>query len=537
MTQPSGKNKKQYLAVIGVLSVVFVLLSLGVHLAHSVYDGRIFFDHDWYFTETFHDFLNAPPHGFGKFADWLRIDLPGGTYYPLINLGLGLISSIKPINLFMYRSFNLLFLALLMFGAYRLGALLADRRAGLLCAVALAALPVIDDASRSFNPHFHAAAFMLLACAFTVRVMQKPELRLAYPAIGVLCGLAVMTHPISLMQSSLVFGFLFLLAVSRKNLRGNALRFVTALACFLLVAQPFLRALPGYSREKSLFLLNPATSAPLLAAMAKDWLIDISFGFFGPWFLFVFGLFLVVGLHHVFAAKDRRLDDLFLMISLLFNASLSLVTRFSGGFTNDFLLFACLAAVLLPAIAWRELQRLPRWRKFVPLMILLLFMAASMQKSAALTTYPSGDSLEYRARFLPSRGRLVSEPGWLLRTMDELRRRPPVKNVRVRLNPRTEPPMSEDELDGLSRRTRQHVLAVKQFLGWNKKIKPSGAVLLTLETKDTPWTAREAAQWLREQLGEDPAAYAQAVWFAKNGDMLTFGLDQHYLLELMRWTR
>ncbi|HPQ69470.1 MAG TPA: hypothetical protein PKW95_10085 [bacterium] len=50
------------------------------------------------------------------------------------------------------------------------------------------------------------------------------------------------------------------------------------------------------------------------------------------------------------------------------------------------------------------------------------------------------------------------------------------------------------------------------------------------------WTAREAAQRLREQLGEDPAAYARAVWFAKNGDMPTFGRARHYLLELMRWT-
>lgn len=537
MTQPTGKNKKKHSAVIGVLFVVFVLLSLGVHLTHTIYEGRIFYDHDWYFTETFHDYLNVPPHKLSTFADWLRIDLPGGTYYPLINLGLGLISLIKPMNLFIYRSFNLLFLALLMLAAYSLGALLADRRAGLLCAVALAALPVIDEAGRSFNPHFHAAALMLLAYAYVVRVMQKPELRLAYPAIGVLCGLAVMTHPVSLMQSSLVFGFLLFLAISRKNLRGDALRFASALVCFLLVARPFLRALPGYSGEKSLFLLNPATSAPLLAAITKDWLIDIASGFFGPWFLAVFGLLLAVGLYHVFATKDRRLDDLFLVLSLLFNVSLSLVVRVSGGFTNDLLFFACLAAVLLPAIAWRELQRLPRWRKFVPLMILLLFTAATMQKSAALATYPSGDSTEYRSRYQPSRSRLVSEPSWLLRTMSELRRRPPVKHVNVNLNLRTDPPLSEENLEGLGGRTRQHVQAVNQFIGWNKEIKPSGMVLLTLETKDTPWMAHEAAQWLREQLGEDPADYADVVWFVKNGDMLTFGLDQHNLIELMRWSR
>jgi len=537
MTPSSGNNKKQYLAVIGALGAVYFLLCLGVHLTHTVYEGRIFYDHDWYFTETFHLNLNAQPQGFVQFGEWLRFDLPGGSYYPLINLAMGVIALFKPLNLFMYRSFNLLFLALLAFAAYRLGALLADRRAGMLCAVALAALPVIDDASRAFNPHFHAAAFLLLAYVFMVRVIQKPELRLAYPAIGVLCGLAVMTHPISLMQSALLFGFLFLLTIFRKNIAGNAIRFAIALACFLLIAQPFLRTLPRYSEEKSLFLLHPADSVPLLAEKTKEWLLDISTGFFGPWFLSLFGLFLVVVVYHIFAAKDRRLDDLYLLLSMVFNASLSFAIRLSGGFTNDILFFACLTAVLLPAIAWREWQRQPLWRKFVPLMILSVFLAATMQKSAALATYPSVNSMDFRARYQPTRSRLLSEADWLRRTMNELSRRPPVKNVKVVYGSRTVPPRSEQELEVVGNRAQRYVQAGKQLNGWHKKNRPSGTVLLTLETKNTPWTAREAAQWLRGQLGEDPAGYADVVWFVKNGDLLTFGLDQHYLVELIRRPR
>lgn len=537
MTQPARAKKTKYTGVIGMLLAVVVLLILFVHGTHAVYEGRVFYDHDLHFLGPFHYLYNVPPLSFERLVDGLFPNNPGGFYYPLVNALLGLTALVVPVNLLVYRCFNLIFLALLMGAAYRMGSLLADRRAGLLCAVTIAVLPVIDDASRSFNSHFHAAALILLAHAYLIRLFHKPQSFAPYPLIGVLCGLAVLAHPISLLQSALPLGFLLIWTLTRKDMTRKALRLGAALVGFVIVAYSFLLALPQYVSDKAYFLFEPANDPHLLAAVINDWLTDISFGFFGPWYLLLFAGLLAVSVYHFVATDDRRFDDLFLAVALLFNALLSLLIRLSGGFTNDILLFACLTAVLLPAIAWREFSRLPNWRPIIPLIILAVFLAAVVQKSAALSAYPSSNSEEFRSTLPPMRSHLVIEPDWLRQMMREMERPPLPKKIILQTATREGQTDQESENESAKQRINPLVQAAKLFNVRPAAPQPGeirGRANLALHTKNTPWTAREAAHWLRERLGHDPAGYAGASWFVKNGDLVTFGLDQPHVLVLIR---
>ncbi|HPM76193.1 MAG TPA: glycosyltransferase family 39 protein [bacterium] len=527
---PSSREESSiYSSVIGILLAVVILLNIGVHLIHAVYDGRIIFDHDFFFIGSFHDMFNPPQRGIGPMTNWLFQTYPKSTNYPLVIFLLGLTASIAPLKLFMYRIFNLIFIALLMGAAYRAGSLLSDRRGGLLCAALISALAAIDETSRTFNVHFHAAVLMLFVHASIIQLINQPKRFTPYLLTGVFCGLAVLTHPISFLQSMPVFGFLFLWMFTQKRSFGVILRLAAALGAFALISYTFLTNLFGYGDEKGGYLFHPTENPALIIHLSKQWLNYFTMNLYGMWLWPLFAGLLVIFIYHVVKTMDHRYDDLFLVVSLLCNALLSYVIFICGGNIVDVLLLPCLAAVLFPAIAWREFNRTHAGRLALPLLIMAVFLAVIAQKSAAISVCPHDA--------ICSRRHLVIQADWQLELMRKMNQAslPPNLDLEIKRNfVNVTPPPDEEKIN------RDYLLFIKtgmQLAGREIVAQPSSAttrVNLELNLKQTPWTAREAAAQLRAGLGTDPAKYDEAYWYVGNGEVVHPNTEYPYLLMLMR---
>lgn len=521
-----------------VLFGCVLFLAVAAHLAHSVYDGRIILDHDQIFLDLFHNIHIAEP---SEGSVWKQLALGWGSsfayFYLLIS---SLLTSLHAlgvtVDLLTYRLVNLAFYALLLFGGYRLGSLLAGRRVGLLAAAAIAALPVIDNFSRSYTIHFHLTALMLMAQVEMIRLLRDRHATTPYPLLGVWCGLATLVHPIGLMQSAPIFLFLAIhLVVQRKTVSRKLLKFALALLPLLPLTAPVLRKLTHYSASRVHFLSVSAFSFQSLTRNFIEWLHEISLIFFGPAYLALFGALAGVGVYHLARARSRHPADLYLAAILAVYTAMALLVRLNAGFTADFMIIHALLICLTLALAWREWSGRPGAKVFLPALAAAVVLLGGAYKAGRVDVFPADQYVAPRQEFVYHQ-KIVVEPDWIFSIEHAFARAGlpvavPVGFYRERLDPTSSRP-NEIATTYLMQTGLQLLGRHAVLVGQDEPAR----VRLELYQLDRPYTARETARLLTERVGRQPGDFAAVQWFVKNGMYQTYGLNTENALFVLRFT-
>ncbi len=400
-----------------VLCGALLLLAVGVHLAHSVYDGRIILDHDQIFLDLFHNIHIAGPDAGTPWRQLVSAWETSFAYFYLLvsSLLAGLYALGVTVDLTLYRLFNLAFYALLLGGAWRLGTLLAnDRRVGLLSAAAVCCLPVIDNFSRSYTIHFHLTALMLMALVEMVSLLRDRRTMRAYPLLGVWCGLATLVHPIGLMQSAPLY---FLLALHllrhRKNVDGIVLKFAAAVAPAAILAAPVLHKLADYSGSRAHFLSAEALVSAGLAQNFYEWLRESTITFFGPGYLALFALVGAIAAAHLIRSRPRKPAEMHLTAIVAVYGAMICLVRLNAGFTADFMIIHAVAVCLSLAVAWRALAARAKARYWLAALTVAVFLLGGLDKAARVDAYPADRYVAPRIEFIYHQ-KMVVAPDWIM---------------------------------------------------------------------------------------------------------------------------
>lgn len=228
-------------------------LTLFVYLVHQLYDGRIFTDHDLYYSADyfFHStqLSNQAEHVSDfpqRIIDFWRSSKLAGR---LPNTLLYMVNLVWPVNLGMFRFFNLPFFLMLIVGAYYLGKAVADKQAGLLCAVLAATLPIFDATSRTYLPHFHVLVFLLWSQVFVLKIFKHNHEWRNYLLLGFCSGAAVLCHPIGLLQTAPIFLFLLIFLLWKKE-KIPLLKWGAAISLMLIMNISTWCVMANYAEEK-----------------------------------------------------------------------------------------------------------------------------------------------------------------------------------------------------------------------------------------------------------------------------------------------
>jgi hypothetical protein len=179
------------------------------------------------------DFVYQYPAGLhhaGLAALWQEMRSTGEQWPPLVHVVLGTLAALINPSLPAVRLYNLVFLAVLIVGAYRLGSRAAGPRAGLLAATLCSFLPALYGLSRQVGLDFPAAAMVVLGVDALVATEGFRRRRAALVA-GVVIALAVLTRGQCLF---FLVGVGLLELVRGRRQPGAAL--VNAALCLAIVA-------------------------------------------------------------------------------------------------------------------------------------------------------------------------------------------------------------------------------------------------------------------------------------------------------------
>ncbi|HPQ69471.1 MAG TPA: hypothetical protein PKW95_10090 [bacterium] len=521
-----------------VLCGALLLLAVGVHLAHSVYDGRIILDHDQIFLDLFHNIHIAGPDAG---TPWRQLVFAWETsfayFYLLISsLLAGLHALGVTVDLTLYRLFNPAFYALLLIGAWRLGTLLADdRRVGLLSAAAVCCLPVIDNFSRSYTIHFHLTALMLMALVEMVRLLRDRHTFSAYPLLGMWCGLATLVHPIGLMQSAPIY---FLLALhllrERKSVGRGALKFAAAVAPAAILAVPVLHKLTDYSGSRAHFLSAEALASAGLAQNFYEWLRESTITFFGPGYLALFAVLGTIAVAHLIRSRPRKPAEMYLAAIVAAYGAMICLVRLNAGFTADFMIIHAAAVCLSLAVAWRALAARAKARYWLGALTVAVFLLGGLDKAARVDAYPADRYVAPRIEFIYHR-KMVVEPDWVMSVEQALARAGAPQSLTIAFG--------RERLDPESPRPNEMASAYLlraglQLLGRHAEIvEPDLPAPVTVEALqlDRAYAARETADVLAARIGRQAADFADVQWFVKNGMFQAYGLNTENVLLIVRF--
>jgi len=522
-----------------VLCGALLLLGVGVHLAHSAYDGRIILDHDQIFLDLFYNIhLAGPDEG----SPWLLLkeawENSFAYFYLLVgSLLAGLHALGATVDLTLYRLFNLAFYALLLGGAWRLGTLLAaDRRVGLLAAAAVCCLPVIDNFSRSYTIHFHLTALMLMALAEMVRLLQDRRTFSAYPLLGVWSGLAILVHPIGLMQSAPIYCLLaWHLLRQRRSVDRAALKFLAAVAPAAILAMPMLHKLADYSGSRAHFLSAKAFASAGLAQNAYEWLRESTIVFYGPGYLALFAVLGAVGAVHLLRVRPRRPAEMYLTAIVIIYGAMIFLVRLNAGFTADFMILHAVSVCLSLTVAWRVFAARTNARLWLGALTVAVYLLGGLDKAARVDVYPADRSVAPRIEFIYHQ-KAVVEPDWIMSLENALARAGAPKSLtiafsRKRLDPQSSRP---DEMA-----SAYLLRAGLQLLGRRAAViegdSPAAPVMVEALQLDRASTAHETANALAVHIGRQPTDFAGVQWFVKNGLFQAYGLNTENALLIVRY--
>ncbi len=404
--------------------LLFFALAAFVAAVHVVYDSRMMLDHDLFFYQNF------------LFSNYYYIDNPGlyaslagyftdyhsESCYVLPNIVLHLVTGVTHVNLYFLRAFNAFYLLLFLWGSWKIGEQLADRRAGWLCVVAALSLPIFDDYSRSFDFHFHALAFLLPAHALLLAELGKIGSWTRYALIGACVGLAISTHTISLLESAPIF--LFAALNLYRKLRHHPrwiVRLGTMILFTLLTAVPVFNGLYDYYLVKSSYLLPAGDGLiPLVRSFNASLLAGMVHEFVGPRFLLLGGVLTVFSLFQWIGKRRFRFQDLYLGFCVAFYAALGLDIILNGGNKHDGMIFYAMILPWLIATTY-SLFAIAGMRRAVALLTAAVLIVGVWEKTESLRVFPpNGRAVDDEVR-PDSRRWLNVQKDWMWATNDVLR--------------------------------------------------------------------------------------------------------------------
>ena len=324
------------------------------HVVYFHFDGRSLTDHSFFFTRFYGMIAEAPAEGLWSFT----IQVAGlwkQTMYPLVNALLAAASYIFGPSLALYRLFNLPFYILLILGSYALGRRMAGKNAGLACAFAVATLPIFDNFSRKYFPHFHSAAFLVWAFVLVLDLQAGGWKYWRGVLLGCLSGLSWLTHPISILMSVPILAFLvfrmgLFFRKDRQKLPALFCVPLLALSTAAIIYAPMVARFGEYYRDKKNYIVPDAANS-----LTRAWL-DRMGAWCGEIVQFHLGwaytAAVCIGLGCVFIAivlsRRKPFPLVFLTVSVVFQLSFGLWIRANKGLSSDII---AVYALLPPVIA------------------------------------------------------------------------------------------------------------------------------------------------------------------------------------------
>ncbi|HPQ69474.1 MAG TPA: glycosyltransferase family 39 protein [bacterium] len=392
-------------------------------VVHIVGDGRMLLDHDLFFYQHFlfsnYYYMDNP----GLYTSLLEYftDYTNESCYVLPNLVLHLIAGVVPVSLYFLRTFNLVFLLLFLWGSWKIGEQLADRRAGWLCVVAALSLPIFDDYSRSYDFHFHALAFLLPAHALLLAELGKISSWSRYALIGACVGLAISTHTISLLESAPIFLFAALNLYRKLRHNPQWIARLGAMILFtLLTAVPVFNGLYDYYLAKSVYLLPTGDGlTPLVGSFNASLLAGMIDEFVGLRFLILGGVLTLLSLFQWIGKRRFRFQDFYMGFCVAFYAALALDIILNGGNKHDGMIFY---AMILPWLiaTTHSLFAAAGMRRAVALLTAAVLLIGVWEKAESLRVFPlSGRAVNDEVR-PDSRRWLNVQKDWMWASNDAL---------------------------------------------------------------------------------------------------------------------
>jgi len=403
---------------------LFFALAAFVAAAHIVYDGRMLLDHDLFFLDNFVSVNNY--HMDDRSVLWSLSDYftnySNESCYVLPNMLLQTLTGVVHVNLYLLRAFNVLFMLPFLWGVWKIGEQLADRRAGWLCVAAAMSLPIFDDYSRSYDFHFHALAFLLPAHALLLAEFEKISSPRRYALIGACIGLAISTHTISLLESAPLFLFAALNLMRKQRHRPQLIaRLGTMILFMLLTALPVLNGIYGYFLEKVNFI-RPAHHdlSTLLTTFNGSMMAQMFAEFIGPRFLLLGGALTLFSLLQWFGKWRFRWPDLYLGFCVAFYGVLALDIILNQGNKHDGMIVYAMILPWLIATTYNLFAAAGR-RRAVALLTAVVLCVGAWEKAESLRVFPPGGRAVDDAIRADSRKWLNVEKDWMWASNDAFR--------------------------------------------------------------------------------------------------------------------
>ena len=384
-------------------TALLVLLSGYVVIHHalfSLFDARVFVSHDEYYLRSFgcaYELFSGGPSWTGGFHALVR--LAEQSPYLLYNGLLFATSLLGLQNLFMLRMTNLPFLLSVLLGVFALGYRIRGKKTGLAGAFCVATLAALDNYSRMHIFHLHSASFLVWAYYLAVTIERDDVWSLCRTCgLGLLMGLAIITHPAAILQSVPIWVFLACRAWHlRKKQPWSAKQFVVLAAApitAVLVSWPLVISYHLYSQKRTddiFSLFQGGMTAKALVLRVGAWAYD-TFVIMPGWiYLPLLIAAVVVWAAGRFVLRVPAGPSRLLPASLIYLLVASLWFFLNGTSPRDFILLLVLAppylaGQLAPVLehGWKR----PWMRVALVACGLLFATAALLDKQASLQTAP-----------------------------------------------------------------------------------------------------------------------------------------------------
>ncbi|HPQ69469.1 MAG TPA: hypothetical protein PKW95_10080 [bacterium] len=404
-----------------ILFSLVMLLTVAVHLVYVFDEGRLFLNADLNFYNPYFSIMNSP-HSWDQMIS--QYTSQKALFYLFNNfLFLALEGMRIPVNLTLVRLANLAYYFLLIFGIYRLGASLHNRSVGLLSAAMVAAVPILDNFSRSFTVQFHIIGPIVLAIALATDQLKKPGSYGAFAGIATLCALSVLIHPIGLFFSAILYFFFLVFLLGQKHPRKSRLiRYGFSVALFGILIFPLYSQLPNYFVEKTRFFYSSGFSLPSLANTFGLWETLTFKVFFGVWnccllLVLLAGIFLM-GKKIKISLSSRESFLFFITTSYLL---FSLYIALHAAEITDVMIFNALVPPLLLSVFAKRTQEHRYGRHIIFVLAIAVFLSSGIIKARLLTPIDRLPDDEY---FVSHYRHIVVDPDWIQNVQQTLAEQP-----------------------------------------------------------------------------------------------------------------
>lgn len=191
---------------IRILAALFASLAV-FHAVYFALDGRPLLDHDDYYLQQFaRDFDRGVAHN-----AWICVS--GAEKYPAVNALLIAAYKILPSGEYLFVLGMLVFYLLLVAGAFFLARELGGTDAGLVAALVVACLPIVDNLSRKYFLQHFAVCVLIWAHWLVVRIWTQGLTRRRLVAFSLVVWVGNLVHPVAYLIGLPLFAPLWVYAL------------------------------------------------------------------------------------------------------------------------------------------------------------------------------------------------------------------------------------------------------------------------------------------------------------------------------------